>query len=91
MFAADPIYSPYSPVREAQVGEVACEQLTQRVSCRAEIQGGWLALESLLVACLGKEGLVRIGVCGCGSTGSVRQKASGPLHTALAGSFLQAL
>lgn len=85
MFAADPIYSPYSPVREAQVGEVACEQLT------AEIQGGWLALESLLVACLGKEGLVGIGVCGCGSTGSVRQKASGPLHAALAGSFLQAL
>lgn len=56
-------------------------------NCRVEFKVDWLALESLLVACLGKEELVGIGVCGCGSTGRVRQ-ALGPLQAGLARSFL---
>lgn len=61
--------------------------VTQLGNCREEFKVDWLALESLPVACLGKEELVGIGVCGCGSTGRVRQ-ALGPLQAGLAGSFL---
>lgn len=46
--------------------------VTRLGNCRVEFKVAWLALESLLVACLGKEELAGIGVCGCGPTGRVR-------------------
>lgn len=61
--------------------------VTQLGDCREEFKVDWLARESLLVACLGKEELVGRGVCGCGSTGRVRQ-ALGPLQAGLARPFL---